>query len=145
MFTTELGFYLFVQFYLFCVKLNKSLAFSQKLVALLKKLSSRVSLLKRLVGSGWGFRAKTLRKAALSLVCLTADYCAPFWCRSAHTFLMDSVLYESLRIVTGCLRPTLTYHLPIFPGIQPAELCRLAATFSSANGATLDLDHMLNF
>ena len=73
-------------------------------MALRKKLSSRVTLLRRLVGSGWGANAKTLRIAILSL----AEYCAPVWCRSAHTRLIDSVLNDALRIVTGCLRPTPT-------------------------------------
>ena len=54
------------------------------LVALRKKLSSRVTLLRRLVGSGLGAGAKTLRIATLSLVHSTAEYCAPVWCRSEH-------------------------------------------------------------
>ena len=36
------------------VKLDRSLTFRHHLVALLKKLSSRVTLLRQLVGSGWG-------------------------------------------------------------------------------------------
>ena len=82
------------------VKLDRSLTFRHHLVALRKKLSSRVTLLRRLVGSGWGASAKTLRIATLSLVYSTADYCAPVWCRSAHTRLIDSVLNDALRIVT---------------------------------------------
>ena len=74
------------------VKLDRSLTFCHHLVALLKKLSSRVTLLRQLVGSGWGAGAKTLRIATLSLVYSTAEYCAPVWCRSAHTCLIDSVL-----------------------------------------------------
>ena len=42
-----------------------------------QKLSSRVTLLRRLVGSGWGAGAKTLRIAALSLVYSTDEYCVP--------------------------------------------------------------------
>ena len=104
------------------VKLDRLLTFRHHLVALRKKLSSRVTLLRRLVGSGWGAAAKTLRIATLSLVHLTAKYCAPVWCRSAHTGLIDSVLNDALRIVTICLRPTPTDHLPVLSGIQPAEL-----------------------
>ena len=57
------------------------------------------------MGSGWGAGAKTLRIGTLFLVYSTAEYCAPVWCRSAHTRLIDSVLNDALRIVTGCLRP----------------------------------------
>ena len=88
------------------VKLDRSLTFCHRLVALRKKLSSRVTLLRRLVGSGWGTGAKTLRIATLSLFYSAAEYCAPVWCLSAHTRLIDSVLNDALRIVTGCLRPT---------------------------------------
>ena len=80
------------------------------------------------MGSGWGAGAKTLHIATLSLVYSTAEYCAPVWCRSAHTRLIDSVMNNALRIVTGCLRPTPTDHLPVLSGIQPAELRRLGAT-----------------
>ena len=109
-----------------------------------KKVSSRVTLLRRLVGSGWGAGAKTLRIATLSLVQSTAEYCAPVWCCSAHTRLIDNVLNDALRIVTGCLPPTLTDHLPVLSGIQPAELRRLGATLSLAYRGSLDPDNILN-
>ena len=121
----------------------KNISGSHHLVALRKKLSSRVTLLRRLVGSGWGAGAKTLRIATLSLVHLTVEYCAPVWCRSAHTRLIDSVLNDALRIVTGCLRPTPTDYLPVLSGIQPAELCQMGATFSLAHRGSLDPDHIL--
>ena len=126
------------------VKLNRSLTFRHHLVALRKKLSSRVTLLRRLVGSRWGAGAKTLRIATLSLVYSTAEYCAPVWCRSAHTRLIDSVLNDALRIVTGCLRPTPTDHLPVLSGIQPAELRRMGATLSLAYRGSLYPDHILH-
>ena len=126
------------------VKLDRSLTFCHHSVALRKKLSSRVILLRRLVGSGWGAGAKTLRIATLSLVCSAAEYCAPVWCRSAHTLLIDSVLNDALRMVTGCLRPTPTDHLPVLSGIQPAELRRMGATLSLAYRGSLDPDHILH-
>ena len=52
-----------------------------------------------------------------------------------------TVLNDALRIVTGCLRPTPTDHLPI---LQPAELRRLGATLSLARRVTLDPDHILH-
>ena len=125
------------------VKLDRSLTFRHHLVALRKKLSSRVTLLRQLVGTGWGAGAKTLRIATLSLVYSSAEYYAPVWCRSAHTRLIDSVLNDALRIVTGCLRPTPTDHLPVLSGIQPAELRRMGATLSLAYRGSLDHDHIL--
>ena len=125
------------------VKLDRSLTFRHHLVALHKKLSSRVTLLRRLVGSGWGAGAKTLRIATLPLLYSTSEYCAPVWCRSTHTRLIDNVLNDALRIVTGCLYPTPTDHLSILSGIQPAKLRRLGATLSLAYRGSLDPDHIL--
>ena len=92
---------------------------------------------------GWGAGAKTLRIATLSLVYSTAEYCAPVWCRSAYTRLIDSVLNDALRIFTGCLRPTPTDHLPILSGIHPAELRRLDVTLSLAHRGSLNPNHFL--
>ena len=125
------------------VKLDRSLTFRHHLVALRKKLSSRITLLRRLVTSGWGAGAKTLRIATLSLVYSAAEYCAPVWCRSAHTRLIDSVLNDALRIVTRCLHPTPTDYLPVLSGIQPAELRRMGTTLSLAYRGSLDLNHIL--
>ena len=125
------------------VKLDRSLTFPHHLVALRKKLSSRVTLLRQLVGSGWGAGAKTLRVATLSLVYSAAEYCAPVWCRSAHTRLIDSVLNDALRIVTGCLRLIPTDRLPVLSGIQPAELRRMGATLPLAHRGSLDPDNIL--
>ena len=93
--------------------------------------------------SGWGAGAKTLLMATLSLVYSTSEYSAPFWCRSAHTRLIDSFLNDALRIVTGCLRPTPTDHLHVLSGIQPAELRRMGATLSLAYRGSLDPNHIL--
>ena len=95
------------------------------------------------MGLAWGAGAKTLHIATLSLVYSTAEYCAPVWCRSAHTHLIDSVLNDALRIVNGCLHPTLTDHLPVLSGIQPAELRRIGATLSLAYRGSLDPDDIL--
>ena len=99
--------------------------------------------MRRLVGLGRGANAKTLRTAVLSLVHTTTEYCAPVWCCSAHTRLIDSVLNDALRIVTGCLRPTPTDHLPLLSSIHSAELRQLGATLSLAYRGSLDFDYIL--
>ena len=42
--------------------------------------------------------------------------------------LYSSIWNDLFRIVTGCLRPTATDHLPILLGIHPDKLCQLGAT-----------------
>ena len=126
------------------VKLDRSLSFRHHLEALRKKLSPRVTLLWRLAGSGCGAGAKTLHICTLSLVYSTTEYCAPAWCRSTPTRLIDSILDDTLRIVTGCLRPTPTEDLPALAGIQPAELRRLGARLFLANRTIHDPDYVLH-
>ena len=126
------------------VKLDRALTYRHHLEALRKKLSTRVLLLRRLVGSEWGAGAKTLRTAALSLIYSTAEYCALAWCRSTLNRLINSVLNDALRIVTGCLRPTPTDNLPALSGIQPAERSRQRATLSLANRSFLGPGHILH-
>ena len=79
------------------VKLDMSLTFRHHLEVLREKLSIPVALLRRLAESRWGAGSKTLRNSALTLVYSTAEYCAPVWCRSTHTRLIDSQ-YSSLTI-----------------------------------------------
>ena len=75
----------------------------------------------------WGAGTIMLRIATVALVHSTAEYCAPVWCCSAHTCLINPAINDALRIVTGCLRPTPEDNLPILAGIQPAELRRNGA------------------
>jgi len=73
----------------------------------------------------------------------TAEYCAPVWCRSAHTRLIDPAINDALRVVTGCLRLTPADNLPTLAGIQPAELRRSGATLSLARRA-VEPGHLLH-
>ena len=82
--------------------------------------------------------------SCLSLIYSTAVYCAPAWCRSAHTHLIDSVLNDALRIVTAYLRPTPTDNLPVLSGIHPAELPRQGATLFLVNRSSLEPDPILH-
>ena len=85
-----------------------------------------------------------MRISILSLIYSTAEYCAPVWRRSTPTRLIDSILNDALRIVTGCWRPTPTENLPVPAGIQSAELRRLGATLFLTNRAIHDPDHVLH-
>ena len=109
---------------------------------MIAQLPSHVTLLRRIVGSGWSAGAKALCTAAISLVYSTAEHCVPVSYRSAHDHLIDSVLTDALCIVIGCLRPTPTDHLRVLSGMQPAELCRLGATLFLVHRRSLDPDHI---
>ena len=123
------------------ITLDRSLTHRRHLESFSQKLSTRVSLIRRLAGTNWGADASVLRTATLALVYSAAEYCAPVWCRSAHTRLIDPVINNALRIVTGCLLPTSTDYLTVLAGIPPAELRRRQATLTLARRA-LEPNHL---
>ena len=126
------------------VKLDRQLTFKHHLESLRAKVSSRNNLLRRLAGSSWGANASTLRTGALALVYSAAEYAAPAWCRSVHTRKLDTTLNETLRIITGCLRPTPSEFLPVLAGVAPAALRREHLTHSLVNKASMDPNHTLH-
>ena len=50
--------------------------------------------------------------------------CSPVWCRCVHTHRLDSALNNSLRVVSGCIRSTPTFMLPVVSGTMPPDMCR---------------------
>ena len=87
--------------------------------------------------------ATALRLATLALIHSIAAYCAPVWCCSVHTRLIDPVINDSLRIVTGYLRPAPADNLTILADIQPTMLRRKGATLSLARRA-MEPRHLLH-
>jgi len=73
----------------------------------------------------------------------TAEYCAPVWCRSAHTRVFDPAINDALQIVSGRLRSTPANNLPLLAGIQPAELRRNGTTLSLTRRA-MEPGHLLH-
>ena len=69
-----------------------------------------------------------------------AEYCAPVWCGSSHTRLVDIGLNASLRTITGCLHPTQVDQLPV---LAPPALRREAATLVLGRRACQN-DHLLH-
>ena len=126
------------------VKLDRQLTYKEQLKAISAKVSSRNNLLHRLAGSKWGASATTLRTSALALVYSAAEYASPAWCRSSHTKKLDSVLNDTMRLITGCLRPTPTEFLPVLSGIAPAPMRREHHTHRLVTKASSNPDDLLH-
>ena len=58
---------------------------------------------------------------------------------SARTWFIYSVLNNALCVVTECLRPSSTDHLPVFSVIQPSELRQQEGVLFLARDSTLDM------
>ena len=117
------------------VRLDRMLNFKQHREDVAAKITSRVSVIRRLAGTTWGATAKTLRISTQALVFHAAEYCATVWNRSPHVKKVDVAINSSMRTIYGCLKPTHVFQLPVLAGIAPAGLRRKAATLASAQKA----------
>ena len=116
------------------VTLDRTLSYKQHLTKTAAKITTRNNLLQKLTGTSWGASAHTLRSSAMALCWSVAEYCAPVWSRSSHTGLIDTRLNDSMRIITGSLRPTPLAWLPVLANIPPPTIRReaLAASFAAS-------------
>ena len=106
------------------VKLDRTLTYKSHLENLSGKLNARNALVRKVAGTNWGANSHALRTSSLALVYSVADYCAPVWGRSVHTKKIDVCLNNTMRTITGCLRPTPVHDLPVLSGIPPPDLRR---------------------
>ncbi len=126
------------------VKLDRQLMYKEHLKALCAKVSARNNLLCRLAGSSWGASTSTLRTSALALVYSAAEYSSPARCRCSHVKKLDVTLNNTMRRITGCLRPTPTELLPVLSCISPAPLHREHHTHTPVTKALTSPSHLLH-
>ena len=57
-----------------------------------------------------------MRISTQALVFSAAEYCAPAWCKSLNASKVNVVKNNTLRTITGCLKPTCV-------SVSPASIC----------------------
>ena len=119
------------------VRLDRMLNFKHHLDEVAEQVTSKVSLIRRLAGTTWRASAKTLRISTQALVFSAAEYCAPVWSRSLQVKNVDVATNSSLRTISGCLKPTPVFHLPVLAR-------RKAATLALARESVKHDWHILN-
>ena len=113
------------------VRIDRMLNFKQHLEEVAGKVHPEShSSVVLLTSTTWGASARTLRISTQALVFHTAEYCAPVWSRSPHMKKVDIAINSSLRTISGCLKPTPVFQLPVLAGMAPAGLRRKAATLA---------------
>ena len=110
------------------VTLDRALTLKEHLSKTALKIKSRNNLLQKLAGTTWGADAVTLRLTAVALCYSVGEYCAPVWCRSNHTHLVDVQLNNTMRTVSGTIRSTPIEWLPVLSNIAPSHLRRESIT-----------------
>ncbi|CAG7727135.1 unnamed protein product [Allacma fusca] len=109
------------------ITLDRTLTYKRHCENTKMKVEARNNLLRKLVSTRWGAKPKTLRTTAMALCYSTAEYGCAAWGRSAHVKKIDVALNNTMRIVSGCLRPTSVKHLPRICGIAPPGIRRCVA------------------
>ncbi|XP_049799091.1 uncharacterized protein LOC126234439 [Schistocerca nitens] len=101
------------------VTLDRTLSYKQHLINTAAKICTRNNIIQKLCGTSWGSSASTLRCSALGLVYSAAEYCSPVWLKSAHIKIVDTVLNQTMRIISGTIKSTPIHWLPVLSHIPP--------------------------
>lgn len=109
------------------VKLDRTLSFNQHCSDTKKKVIARNNIIRKLAHSTWGAHPHTLRTSALALSISAAEYAAPVWRNSTHAKQVDVAVNDTLRVITGCLRPTPVNKLYPIASIAPPNIRRQVA------------------
>jgi hypothetical protein len=117
------------------ITLDRSLTFKEHIEKITKKLHSRINIIQKLAGTGWGADGRTLKTAMLALVYSIAEYGAQVWCNSTHTKKIDTQLNSSMRTISGTVKSTPTQWLPVLTNILPSSLCRKEALLRTTTKA----------
>ena len=107
-------------------------------------ISSRNLEHSRVSPSSWGAHFDVLQTSTTALAFAPAEYCSPVWCRSAHTHRLDAALNNGLRLVSGCIRSTPTFMLPVVSGIMPPDTLRNKQYLALSCRAEADDQHALH-
>ena len=89
------------------VTLDRTLSYREHLSRSAVKLKSRNNLITKLTGTSWG---------------PVSEYCCPVWARSSHTSLIDTQLYNTMHLISGCLQPTQLSWLPVLSKVAPPTI-----------------------
>ena len=91
-----------------------------------------------------GATPTTIRSSALALCYSAAENACPVWESSSHANKLDATLNETSRMITGCLKPTITNSLPVLAGIAPSDIRQVAASRTERTRQTVHQTHTLN-
>ena len=124
------------------ITLDWSLTYKYHFHKLKQKVSYRVAMVRKLLGTNWGTSFETLRTSTTALVFAPAEYCAAVWCQSTHTKTLHVPLNEAMRIISGCICPTPLNFLSPLLGIEPLS-CRRKKLCKRLYYKADNTDHLL--
>lgn len=126
------------------VTLDRTLSFKQHCLNTKVKVCSRNNIIRKLTSYTWGAQPSTLRTSTLALSISATEYAAPIWNASVHARQVDIAVNETMRIVTGCLRPTPTEKIYPLAGVAPPRIRREVAANIERTKQENDPRHPLN-
>ncbi|XP_050508163.1 uncharacterized protein LOC126885603 [Diabrotica virgifera virgifera] len=106
------------------VRLDRTLSYRYHCQDVKKKVSARNNIIRKLTNTKWGAQPHTLRTSALALCFSATEFGASVWANSAHAKNVDVALNETVRIISGCLKPTPIEEVYPIAGIAPPPIRR---------------------
>jgi len=108
------------------VTLDTSLTYNLHTDKMKQKFKTRINIIHKLAGSNWGVNPD-FTYCSVSLVFSVSEYCCPVWMYSAHVYKIDTELKNSMRLISGTIKSTLTSRLPVLLNIVPPNIRRWSA------------------
>ncbi|KAI5727952.1 hypothetical protein M8J77_009167 [Diaphorina citri] len=125
------------------VTLDRTLSYKEHCQQTKLKVKARNNIVRKLTGTSWGANPHVLRTSAMALCMSTAEYAAPVWKNSAHSKQVDVAFNDTIRIVTGCLKPTPVQKIYPIVGIAPPKIRRQVAAEIERSKQSTDHRHPL--
>ncbi|GIY84080.1 reverse transcriptase domain-containing protein [Caerostris extrusa] len=93
----------FIDIILLILVLDPELRFTRYIVHTANKALRKLSILKKLCGTTWRSRPKTVKNAFCSIIRPLLEYAAPLWNPSSQSSKIDSVQHRASKIIIGAV------------------------------------------
>ncbi|UYV82634.1 hypothetical protein LAZ67_22000283 [Cordylochernes scorpioides] len=90
------------------VILDEELRFTEHIISTSNRATRKLNILRRLCGTNWGAKPKTLRTTYTTLIRPIMEYATPVWAPSSSSLKgrLDSVQAKAAKIITGAVSST---------------------------------------
>ena len=126
------------------VTLDRTLSYSIHITKMKAKTVARNNVLRKLANSKWGTHLSTIKTTALALCYSAAKYACPVWERSAYAHMVDPVLNDACRAITGSMQPTNVENIYLLSGIAPPVVIRSVTAKRERENQVNDNRHPLH-
>ncbi|GIY48798.1 reverse transcriptase domain-containing protein [Caerostris extrusa] len=125
------------------ITMDPEIRFTRHILRTANKTLRKLSILRKLRGSTWRSRPKTVKNAFCSIIRPLLEYAAPIWNPSSQSSKMDSVQHRASKIIIGAVSSTNNNKAEQECGLPPLENRRNLAIIKFTNRLrSNNMDHI---